>query len=60
MCSSDLLEKMKHFWEYFTKDLEKRTRKKIEKAGKVANYDAAVALAFSQWGKISQENEDED
>ena len=55
-----LLEKMKHFWEYFTKDLEKRTRKKIEKAGKVANYDAAVALAFSQWGKISQENEDED
>jgi tRNA-dihydrouridine synthase len=47
-----LLEKMKPFWEYLTDELEKRTRKKIEKANKITAYEAAVAMAFSQWGKV--------
>ncbi|MGL4293585.1 MAG: tRNA-dihydrouridine synthase family protein [Bacteroidales bacterium] len=58
-----LLEKMKAFWEYLSDDLEKRTRKKIEKASKLSQYEAAVSMAFSQWGKVehtesSEETED--
>lgn len=48
-----LLEKMKPFWEYLSEELEKRTRKKIEKANKLPLYEAAVALAFTQWGKVN-------
>lgn len=58
-----LLEKIKPFWEYLSDELEKRTRKKIEKANKLSQYEAAVALAFSQWGKVErrpQEDEDDD
>lgn len=58
-----LLEKMKPFWEYLSDELEKRTRKKIEKANKLSQYEAAVALAFSQWGKVERrpaEEEDND
>jgi tRNA-dihydrouridine synthase len=47
-----VLEKMKAFWEYLSPELEKRTRKKIEKANKINVYEAAVSLAFSQWGKV--------
>lgn len=55
-----LLEKMKPFWEYLSLELEKRTRKKIEKAGKLSQYESAVALAFSQWGKIETDDDSED
>ena len=55
-----ILEKMKHLWEYFTNELEKRTRKKVEKAGKILNYDAAIALSFSQWRKVVKEGNDYD
>ena len=55
-----ILEKMKPFWSYLTKELEKRTRKKIEKASKIANYEAAVGLAFSQWGKVIVVDHDQD
>ena len=55
-----LLEKMKPFWEYLSDELEKRTRKKIEKANKVPAYEAAVALAFSQWGKVEKRVEEEE
>ncbi|MEG1616532.1 MAG: tRNA-dihydrouridine synthase family protein [Bacteroidales bacterium] len=54
-----ILEKMKPFWEYLSNEMEKRTRKKIEKANKIAHYEAAVSLAFSQWGKISFVSEEE-
>ena len=52
-----ILEKMKPFWSYLTDELEKRTRKKIEKANKIANYEAAVGQAFSQWGKIEKSDD---
>ncbi|MEG1587598.1 MAG: hypothetical protein RR346_12075, partial [Bacteroidales bacterium] len=54
-----LLEKMKPFWEYLSDELDKRTRKKIEKANKLSHYEAAVALAFSQWGKIERRSEED-
>lgn len=53
-----LLEKMKPFWEYLSDELEKKTRKKIEKAHKISDYESAVALAFSQWGKVGLDIED--
>ncbi len=49
-----ILEKMKPFWSYLSDELEKRTRKKIEKANKIINYEAAVGQAFSQWGKVEK------
>lgn len=55
-----LLEKMKPFWEYLAPELEKRTRKKIEKANRLDHYESAVALAFTQWGKINLPAEDTD
>lgn len=55
-----LLEKMKPFWEYLSDELEKRTRKKIEKASKLSQYEAAVALAFSQWGKVERSAVDDE
>ncbi|MDO5570318.1 MAG: tRNA-dihydrouridine synthase family protein [Bacteroidales bacterium] len=55
-----ILDKMKAFWEYLSPELEKRTRKKIEKANKLNNYDAAVSLAFSQWGKVAKVEDNQD
>lgn len=47
-----VLDKIKPFWDYLTDELEKRTRKKIEKASKIDAYENAVVTAFSQWGKV--------
>lgn len=57
--NKQILEKMKPFWEYLSHELEKRTRKKIEKANKTSLYEAAVATAFSQWGKITNASDEE-